>query len=166
VRTSLEEAPQYIEDSSDDEATRLLSVLNKSSPLNGGLRRTTWGSICYARVTGISGKPLTDGYHFAKTIVNDYGRLPAGANFSVVFPASSAIGPLGFYVRGEFEHAPSAPESLSPFRMHCNSLTSNLSSAATPINAFNQVSSVWIPCHAQPEGWQTSFGKQTLWLGG
>src|SRR6266851_5388094 len=28
----------------------------------------------YSRVTGISGKPLTDGYHFGQTIINDYGR--------------------------------------------------------------------------------------------
>src|SRR5881396_4332845 len=28
----------------------------------------------YARVAGISGKPLTDGYHFGQTIINDYSR--------------------------------------------------------------------------------------------
>src|SRR5216684_2998505 len=28
----------------------------------------------YARVTGISGQPLTDGYNFGQTIINDFGR--------------------------------------------------------------------------------------------
>src|SRR6266481_3172082 len=28
----------------------------------------------YARVTGISGKPLTDGNHFGQTVINDFGR--------------------------------------------------------------------------------------------
>ena len=35
----------------------------------------------YAGITGISGTPLTDGYHFGETIVNNYGRpFEHGAN--------------------------------------------------------------------------------------
>src|SRR6266705_4512502 len=43
----------------------------------------------YARVTHISGKPLTDGYHFGQTIIYDYGRpYQEGVNSADGFSAS------------------------------------------------------------------------------
>ncbi len=165
----LEEAPQYIEDSSDDEATRLLSVLNKEFATELGGTETNYIGIdsVYARVTGISGKPLTDGYHFAKTIVNDYGRpYQGGANFLGGFSGSSSIGPLGFYVRGEFDHAPSAPGVTQAVQdaLQLADLKP-LIQPATPINSFNQFRLLDTYVMLNLKGWQTSFGKQTLWLG-
>ena len=64
----------------------------------------------YTRMTGISGPPLTDGYHFGQTIINDYGR-PYGEGFNNVtgMTAHAEAGPLSFYVRSEFQHAPAVP---------------------------------------------------------
>jgi hypothetical protein len=165
----LEEAPQYIEDSSDDEATRLLAVLNKEFATELGGSETNYIGIdsVYGRVTGISGKPLTDGYHFARTIVNDYGRpFQAGTNFLSGFSSSASVGPLGFYVRGEFEHAPSAPGVTQAVQdaLQLADLKP-LIQPATPINAFNQFRLLDTYVMLNLKGWQTSFGKQTLWLG-
>jgi hypothetical protein len=165
----LEEAPQYVDDASDDEAKRLLAVLNKEFATElGGLETNYIGlDSVYARVTGISGKPLTDGYHFARTIVNDYGRpFQSGANFLSGFTSSASAGPLGFYVRGEFEHAPSAP-GVSQAIQDALQLTDlkPLIQPASPIQAFNQFRLLDTYVMLNLKGWQTSFGKQTLWLG-
>lgn len=165
----LEEAPAYLEESPDNEATRLLSVLNKEFATEVGGTETNYIGVdsVYARVTGISGKPLTDGYHFAKTIVNDYGRpYQEGANFLGGASGSASIGPLGFYVRGEFEHAPSAPGVSQAVQ---NALQvadfKPVVQPAFPINAFNQFRLLDTYVMLNLKGFQTSFGKQTLWTG-
>jgi hypothetical protein len=165
----LEEAPQYMEDASDDEASRLLAVLNKEFATElGGLESNYIGvDSLYARVTGISGKPLTDGYHFARTIVNDYGRpFQSGANFLTGFSSSASAGPLGFYVRGEFEHAPSAP-GVSQTVQDALQLADlkPLVQPAFPVQAFNQFRLLDTYVMLNLKSWQISFGKQTLWLG-
>src|SRR6266576_754050 len=64
----------------------------------------------YARVTGISGEPLTDGNHFGQTVINDFGR-PYQEGFNSVdgISAWTASGRLVGYVRAEYQHSPSAP---------------------------------------------------------
>jgi membrane-associated phospholipid phosphatase len=61
----------------------------------------------YARTLGISGSPLNDSYHFGQTITKDYGRPYAGGvNQIAGFSARAAAGPVAFYFRGEYQHAP------------------------------------------------------------
>jgi len=61
----------------------------------------------YARSMGISGSPLNDSYHFGQTITNDYGRPYAGGfNQIAGFSARANAGPIAFYFRGEYQHAP------------------------------------------------------------
>ena len=69
----------------------------------------------YTRMTGISGPPLRDGYHFGQTITNDYGR-PYGEGFNNVSGMSghAVAGPLSFDVRAEYQHAPAIPGYQSP----------------------------------------------------
>lgn len=58
----------------------------------------------YVRYVGISGPPLRDGYHFAQTISNDYGRpFAQRSNFIAGISARATAGPLAVYVRGEFQ---------------------------------------------------------------
>ena len=61
----------------------------------------------YTRFTAITGTPLRDGYHFAQTIVNDYGR-PYGEGFNQItgVSVSGVAGPFSFSFRGEYQHAP------------------------------------------------------------
>ena len=64
----------------------------------------------YARVTTISGEPLTDGNHFGQTLINDFGR-PYQEGFNSVdgFSAWTTAGHWVGYVHAEYQHSPSAP---------------------------------------------------------
>lgn len=63
---------------------------------------------------GISGTPLRDGYHFGQTIFNDYGRpYWNGYNQITGIVADAEVGPVSFFVRGEYQHAPGMPSYSS-----------------------------------------------------
>jgi hypothetical protein len=63
----------------------------------------------YTVARGISGTPLRDSYHLGSTIVNDYGRpYENGLNSYTGASGYAAAGRFVFYVRGEFQAAPSA----------------------------------------------------------
>jgi hypothetical protein len=63
----------------------------------------------YARLQGISGLTLRDSFHLGQTLVNDYGR-PYQPGFNTVDGSggSAEFGRFGLFVRGEYQHAPSA----------------------------------------------------------
>ncbi|HLJ86029.1 MAG TPA: capsule assembly Wzi family protein [Candidatus Angelobacter sp.] len=150
------------------EVSRLRTALDKEFAVELGGASTPYVSLdsVYARMTSISGPPLTDGFHFGQTIVNDYGRpYQRGANFINGFSSSASIGVLGFYVRGEFEHAPSAP-GFSQAVVNAIETTDQkpLVQTAAPIQAFNQFRLLDTYITLNIQGWQASYGKQSLWL--
>ena len=58
---------------------------------------------------GISGTPLRDSFHLGSTIINDYGRpYENGLNNYSGASGYATAGRFTFYVRGEFQGAPSA----------------------------------------------------------
>ena len=64
----------------------------------------------YTRAMGISGLTLRDSYHLGQTIDDDYGRTEVGGFNNITgFSTVSEWGRFSLYVRGEYEHAPSAP---------------------------------------------------------
>lgn len=166
----LEEAESYVGDSESSQVTRIYTALAREfAPELKGTAAEHYAQLdsVYARVTGISGQPLTDGYHFGKTIVNDYGRpYQEGANFISGFSSSGSTGPFGFYVRGEFEHAPSAP-GVSQSVQNAIQVADQkpLIQPAFAVPAFNQFRLLDTYVMLNLNGWQTSFGKQTLWTG-
>ena len=99
----------------DAEAARLYQALQaeffvESRRLGGDRNLSAELESIYTRFTGISGKPLNDSYHFGQTIINDYGRpYQEGFNMVTGFTSHAEAGPLAFYVRGEYQHAPSGP---------------------------------------------------------
>jgi len=120
----------------------------------------------YTRFTGISGTPLRDGYHFAQTIVNDYGR-PYGEGFNSVTGSSAhaVLGPLAFYVRGEYQHAPgsSSDPAQALQGIAAADLTTPLASDAVPeADRFQLLEGTAALAFHNT---QLSFGKQSLWLG-
>jgi hypothetical protein len=121
----------------------------------------------YTRFTGISGTPLSDGLHFGQTIVNDYGR-PYGQGFNNVtgIRAHGVLGPLSFYVRGEYQHAPSMPGVSAPAGQIIE-MVDGLPSAppSTPVAAVNRVDLLEGYVGMQLDNWQITFGKQALWWG-
>lgn len=119
----------------------------------------------YTRTTGTSGRPLEDGYHFGQTLINDYGR-PYGEGFNLISGVSAyaTVGPLAFYVSGEYQQAPGMPSDPdSVLQAIANAdLTSPVSNARAAVNRFQLLDSyASLTFHST----QFSFGKQSLWLG-
>src|SRR6266481_2817321 len=164
----LEEVAGEVDESNPDEAFRLYAALQRefATELKGEVGTYVSLDSVYARVTSISGPPLTDGYHFGQTIVNDYGRpFRRGTNGLTGFSSSGSAGALGFYVRGEFEHAPSAAGFTQAQQNVIQSADFKLFQPASNVPAFNQFRLLDSYVSLNIKGWQTSFGKQTLWTG-
>jgi len=118
----------------------------------------------YARVTGISGEPLTDGNHFGQTVINDFGR-PYQEGFNSVdgISAWTTSGRWVGYIRGEFQHAPYGPSLSSHALQFINSVDSIPTvSPGTPIPAIDRFRLLDAYVGMNFENWQLSFGKQSL----
>ncbi|HEX3742022.1 MAG TPA: capsule assembly Wzi family protein [Terriglobales bacterium] len=121
----------------------------------------------YTRLEGISGTPLRDGLHFGQTIVNDYGRPYAeGFNNVTGFISHAEAGPLSFFMRGEYQHAPSA----SPLSIQASQVIQSVDGLPTappliPTPAVNRFDVLEGYVGLQLNNWQISFGKQSLWWG-
>ncbi len=174
-RRLLDEIPDGVD--SDSVAQPIVSALQsefeeKESPDFQGLR----GGVdsIYLRATGISGKPLTNDLDFGSTIVNDFGR-PFQEGFNSVAGASAhaEIGPLDFYVRGEYQHAPDAPPLPLAARLAIQEATQNGDASLNPIPvppdvptaAINRFHVLDAYVGWKFSNWELSFGKQTLWWG-
>jgi hypothetical protein len=119
----------------------------------------------YTRISGISGRPLADGYHFAQTMVNDYGR-PYGEGVNLISGASgyASLGTLAFYVRGEYQHAPAIPSSSFSVQQAIASADATLPVPNGHPN-INQFSLIDAYMSLTLNNVQFSFGKQSQWLG-
>src|SRR6266481_4006232 len=119
----------------------------------------------YARVIGISGAPLTDGNHFGQTLINDFGRPnQEGLNSVDGISAWTTAGRWVGYVRGEYQHAPSAP-SLSASALQFITSTDGIPTVppGTRIPASDRFRLLDAYMGLSFENWQFSFGKQSLW---
>jgi len=121
----------------------------------------------YSRSLGISGRPLTDNYHFGQTLLNDYGR-PYEQGFNGLAGASgwSTAGPFVIYVRGEYQSAPSAP-ALSPAVLGFISSVDTLppNPPSVPIAATSRFRLLDAYVGMNLANWQFSFGRRSLWWG-
>ena len=118
----------------------------------------------YTSVTGISGPPLNDSYHFGQTIINNYGRpYQEGINSYDGFSAYATAGRYTIYVRGEYQHAPSAPPFSLPVRQFISTVDENPLQAAIPFATVNQFQLLDAYVSATVADWNFSFGKQSLW---
>ncbi len=120
----------------------------------------------YTRFMGISGTPLTDGYHFGQTITNDFGR-PYGEGLNTItgFSSRAEAGPLAFYVRGEYQHAPAlapVPDNVQAAIAANDQNPLVLAAAPTTTNRFQLLDSY---LSFGFSGFQISAGRQSLWWG-
>ena len=117
----------------------------------------------YARATDISGTPLTDGYHFAQSLVNDYGR-PYSAGFNAIsgFSTHAVAGPLSFSLRGEFQHSPAVPAYSAAVQQAIAAADQTLPFpyGRSAINRFDLLDST---VSLQFNNFQISAGKQSEW---
>ncbi|MBB5066370.1 capsule assembly Wzi family protein [Granulicella mallensis] len=118
------------------------------------------------RSTTIHGTPLTDGFHTAQTIVNDYGRAYGkGENSYTGLTARATYGPFAAYIRAEAQQSALAPQAPA---------TADAAIAAadfTPTAALGQhtgftggrVIEAYVSYTLHDN--QFTFGKQSLWWG-
>lgn len=172
----LEDAKEDAEDKSSEngvekgEAGRTYSALirefqTEAARLDGAANVGARLESVYTRMTGISGTPLRDGYHFGQTIVNDYGR-PYWAGFNGITGLSADIeaGPVSVYFRGEYQHAPAMPsESVQTLAATAAAdFTPPLANGAAQANQFALLDSM---ASVDINNVQISFGTQSVWLG-
>ena len=120
----------------------------------------------YSISTGISGTPLNDSYHFGQTIINNYGRpYQEGFNSYDGFSGYATAGRFTLYVRGEYQHAPSAPGFSQSIENLIGTLDGTPPRTAAPIPATDQFRLLDTYVAAKVADWNFAFGKQSLWWG-
>ena len=133
---------------------------------DNGAENTARIESVYTRITGISGAPLTDGYHFGQTIVNDNGRpYQEGFNNITGFSAYATAGRFAVYVSGEYQHAPSAPAYNLTVQQAIANIDHNPVQPVQPIAEINQFSLQNAYISTNIESWNLSFGRQNVWWG-
>ncbi len=134
--------------------------------LGGGRNRSLRLESLYGRVAGIGGTPLTDGYHFGQTLINDFGRpFREGVNAQLGFSGWATAGRFAIYVRGEYQHSPSAPALSDGIRNLIAQVDLNPVQPAKPFATINQFRLLDAYVSLNLESWEFSFGKQSLWWG-
>jgi membrane-associated phospholipid phosphatase len=121
----------------------------------------------YTRAESISGMPLNDGYHFAQTQVNDFGR-PYGEGWSTLngFSAYATEGRWFAYARAEWQTAPGMPALPLPVRQliqKADFLPGVPPDAAKP--SVSQFDLLEAYVGLTFSNWQVSFGRQSLLWG-
>src|SRR6266849_6245988 len=120
----------------------------------------------YVRTEHISGMPLTDGYHFAQTQINDFGR-PYGEGWNSVtgFSTYATWGRWVGYARGELQTSPSVPAlSLSARQFVASSAGVASLPPDTPAPAIRQFRLLDAYVGLTLSDWEVSFGRQSfLW---
>ncbi|HEY4904187.1 MAG TPA: capsule assembly Wzi family protein [Candidatus Sulfotelmatobacter sp.] len=182
ARLVLESQDQLNEDDPDQsEAARLHSSLqsefsSETELLSGGNNLSVNIESAYSRATEVSGKPLTDGYHFAQTVIDDYGR-PNEEGFNNVTGLSgwAEDGPFAGYARVEYQHAPGAPAlpltarqaiSVEDFRDDVSFIPQPFPLPPnTPTSSVDQAHLLDTYVAMNLSDWQLSYGKQSLWWG-
>lgn len=177
------EAADASRNSAADEAQGIYEAISQQlrtdtegpcGPHEGGARIES----VYSMGRGISGTPLRDSYHLGQSIINDYGRPYANGfnNYSGVSGYATS-GRFAFYVRTEYQGAPSAA-GYSPVLYQTLSTSDG---TVNPITGLAYPGQVTIPegpiatanygrlleAYVSFQYWNhvISFGKQDQWLG-
>jgi hypothetical protein len=118
------------------------------------------------RVTAIAGRPLTDGFHFGETLVNDDGRpFAEGANLYSGVSFRATAGPFAAYARTELQRVPSAPvpDALAQQQIAAADFTST--AAAGPVSGFLRGRILEANVSFTVSNNQFTIGRQSLWWG-
>ena len=133
----------------------------------------------YSVGRGISGTPLRDSFHLGSTVINDYDRpYESGLNNYSGASGYATAGRFTFYVRGEFQGAPSAAGYSQTLAQALSTIDlTTFLNAATGL-PYNQATIPMGPIATTTDGrfieayvsahvlnHEISFGKQDDWLG-
>jgi Capsule assembly protein Wzi len=162
-------------DWADETTEQMLAALDSEFAVETGIidgreNRNAAIDTTYSRLTQISGLPLRDGFHFAQSIVDDYGRpYGEGPNVITGFSGRAEYGPVAIYVDAEYQYASAiqpyslaAQQALATQEPEPDNLPYgwNLRAGTTdrlrPLEAY-----ATLDLH----NWQLNFGQQALWWG-
>jgi capsule assembly protein Wzi/PAP2 superfamily protein len=170
------EASEKLGDTGDaSEASRLVDALERefraeTEALGDGTDPVAFRlESLYTRTEHISGSPLTDGFHFGQTQINDFGR-PYGQGWSTIngFSAYATSGPWVTYVRGEAQTAPAIPALPLTARETVQAVDffpREPLPPDTPTPSVQQFKLLDAYVGLMLSNWEVSFGKQSLWWG-
>ena len=118
----------------------------------------------YTRLTEIAGAPLTDGYDFGQTLINDFGRpYERGFNSVSGFSAWTTAGRWVAYVRAEYQQSPSAPALSESARLTIARVDPVPGPPpGTPISFINRLQLLDAYVGLNFNNWQITFGQQSL----
>jgi len=169
------EADEGLEDrgNSTSDATKIYEALNSEFSqdielLAGGKNERANVESVYTRFTGISGKPLSEGYQydFGQTLINDYGRpYEEGLNNVTGFSGWATEGTLVAYVSGEYQYAPSAPALTQTARQFISQSQLVPIPPPLPINQVSRFQLLDTYVGMTIDNWQITYGRQSLWWG-
>jgi Capsule assembly protein Wzi/PAP2 superfamily len=168
----LEEAEDKLQNDGMEagEAGKIYRTLNKEfaseiSRLDGAPNIGAQVDSIYTRMTGISGTPLRDSYHFGQTLVDDYGR-PYWTGFNDITGASvdAEAGPVAFNLQAEYQHAPAMP-SYSPAVLSAIGAADGTPPFPNRTVQVNQLQLLNSTVSLNIDDVQFSFGEQSSWLG-
>jgi hypothetical protein len=121
----------------------------------------------YSRTEYTSGLPLRDGFHFAQTQINDFGR-PYGQGWNTVtgFSSYSTWGRWTGYFRGEWQASSGLP-ALSLGARQTIQQVDHLPVLPPDTNqpSVSQFQVLDAYVGLAFSNWQVSFGRQSLWWG-
>jgi len=118
------------------------------------------------RVTAIAGRPLTDGYHFAETLVDDEGRpFAAGANLYSGAAFRATAGLFAAYIKTELQRVPLAqvPDANADQLIAAADFTPT--AAAAPVGGFLRGRVLDANASFAFSNNQLAVGRQSLWWG-
>ena len=120
----------------------------------------------YSQVLGVSGTPLVDGYHFAQTVVNDFGRpYGEGANSYSGTALRAVAGPAAFYFRGEYQHSGAALHPSAAAQAAIAQADFTPTPSAGPASNVSRVRLIEGYAAFIFKNNQFTFGQQALWWG-
>jgi len=154
----------------DSEAMQIFDTLRReftpeARRLDGAANVGVELDSVYERTTNIAGKPLTDGFHFAQTVINDYGRPYAeGTSLISGLSGHAEAGPLSFSFQGEYQRAP-AIAPYSPTVQQAISVVDQVPPFDNGTAATSRFQVINSSVGVTFRDLQFSFGKQAQWLG-
>ncbi len=120
----------------------------------------------YSQALGISGRPLVDGYHFAQTVSNDFGRpYGQGTNSYSGAAMRATAGPMAFYVRGEYQHSGLVVQPSPTAQAAIAKADFTPAASAGPPSNVTRFRLIEAYAAVVFKNNQLTFGQQALWWG-
>jgi len=118
------------------------------------------------RVNAIAGRPLTDGFHFAETLVDDDGRPFAnGANLYSGTAFRATAGPFAAYIKTELQRVPLAQTPDANAEQQIAAADFTPTAAAGPVSGFLRGRVLEANASFTFSNNQFTVGRQSLWWG-